>query len=120
MWENGLIDKKTKINFKIYNDANRETSNYNRHIFLNISRSKNNQKMEFGQLIEYTFWKHFSSKIIQKLRRLVPDLFLTFKCLHLRQKQVVCTLVSIYFDSPRLGHTIETNRIKLYRLLIQR
>ena len=27
--------------------------------------------------------------------------------------QVVGTLVSIYFGSPRLGHTIETNDVKL-------
>ena len=35
------------------------------------------------------------------------------KKLFMRSKQVVRALVSIYFDSPRLGHTIKTNCIKL-------
>ena len=38
------------------------------HIFLNISQSKDNQTMKFGQLIEYNK-KYFSSKIMQKMRQ---------------------------------------------------
>ena len=51
-------------------------------ILTNISKSKGNQTMKFGQLIEYSKKNIFSSKIMQK---------------------VVCSLVSIYFDSPKLG-----------------
>ena len=36
------------------------------HILPNISRSKGNQTMKFGQLIEYNHEKHFLSKIIPK------------------------------------------------------
>ena len=34
--------------------------------------------------------------------RLVPDLFLFF-CFNKRKKQMVCSLVSITFNSPQLG-----------------
>ena len=39
------------------------------HIFPNISRSKGNQAINFGQLIEFICEKDFSSKIMQKARR---------------------------------------------------
>ena len=48
--------------------------------------------MKFGQLIEYIM-KIFSSKIMQKMRHV--------------------DLVSIYYGSPLLGDTIQTNCIKL-------
>ena len=51
-------------------------------ILTNISKSKGNQTMKFGQLIENSKKNIFSSKIMQK---------------------VVCSLDSIYFDSPKLG-----------------
>ena len=38
-------------------------------ILLNISQSKDNQAMKFGQLIEYNRRNIFSSKIIQKMRQ---------------------------------------------------
>ena len=36
------------------------------HILHNISRSKGNQTMKFGQVIKYNKKKSFSSKIMQK------------------------------------------------------
>ena len=35
--------------------------------------------------------------------RLVPNLFLFLKKIYVRRKQMVCSLVSIYFDSRQLG-----------------
>ena len=50
------------------------------HILPNISKSKGNQTMKFGQLIEYNkrifFFKNYADN---EARRLVPDLFLFFK-----------------------------------------
>ena len=45
--------------------------------------------------------------------RLVPDLYLFFKQLYMRQKQVVCCLVLIYFDSPQMPYI----KSKLYKYL---
>ena len=39
------------------------------YILPNISQSKGNQTMKFGQLIEYITGKYFSSKIMQKMRQ---------------------------------------------------
>ena len=36
------------------------------HIFLNISRSKDNQTIEFGQLIEYNMRKMFLEELYTK------------------------------------------------------
>ena len=50
------------------------------HVLPNISRSKSNQTMKFGQFIEYyrsnIFFKNYAEN---ELGRLVPDLFLFFK-----------------------------------------
>ena len=50
------------------------------HVLPNISRSKSNQTMKFGQFIEYyrsnIFFKNYAKN---ELGRLVPDLFLFFK-----------------------------------------
>ena len=35
--------------------------------------------------------------------KLVPDRFLFIKNLYIRQKQVVCSLISLYFDSPQIS-----------------
>ena len=50
---------------------------------------------------EVTTW--FTNNCNSHFVRLVPDLFLFFKKLNMRWKQVVCSLVSIYFDSPQLS-----------------
>ena len=39
------------------------------HILPNISQSKDNQAMKFGQLIKYNKRNIFSSKIMQKMRQ---------------------------------------------------
>ena len=43
------------------------------HILPNISRSKHNQTMKFGQLIEYIMINIFVKNVVKKL---FPDLFL--------------------------------------------
>ena len=47
------------------------------HIFPYISRSKENQTMKFGQLIEYNMWKTILEIIYTQnfMEKLVPDLF---------------------------------------------
>ena len=57
-------DQKDKINFKIYNVTIWLTNNYNAHI-PNISQSKANERTSFGQFIEYSKEKNYSSKIMQ-------------------------------------------------------
>ena len=56
------LDKKAKNNFKIYDVTDWATNNYNTH-FSQYLRSKGNQRMKFGQLIEYNL-RMFSWKII--------------------------------------------------------
>ena len=50
------------------------------HILPNISQSKDNQTMKFGQLIEYNKRNIFLQKLCRKwTERLVSDLFLFLK-----------------------------------------
>ena len=61
--------------------------------------------MKFGQLIELKVRNIFLQESYRKWAgRLVPDHF---------QKQVVDTVILIYFGSPRLEHTIKANCTKL-------
>ena len=64
--------------------------------------------------------KYFSLKIMQKMRQ--RDKFQTSFCfskkLYVGIKEVVCTLVPIYFDSTRLGNTIKTLKLKYLKTLI--
>ena len=47
------------------------------HVFPNISRSKGNQAMKFGQLIKYSIRNNFLKNYAEnEAERLVPDLFL--------------------------------------------
>ena len=50
------------------------------HVLPNISQSKGNQAMKFGQLIEYNKRNFFFQKLYEKWEagRLVPDLVLFF------------------------------------------
>ena len=65
--------------------------------------------MKFGQLLEYNvryfFFKNYAD---DKGGILFPDFFCFLT------KQVVSTLVSIYFGRPRLGLTIKINFIKYH------
>ena len=81
------------------------------HILPKISRSIGNQTMEFGQVMEYNKRNIFLQKSCKKWDRETSS-----RCrvcflikLYRSLKQVVCNLVSIYFDSPQL--TIKTNCI---------
>ena len=46
------VDKKAKANFKIYDVADWQANSYNTYIVQHL-KSKGNQTMKFGQLIEY-------------------------------------------------------------------
>ena len=60
--------------------------------------------MKFGKLTEYNkrniFFKSYAEN---EPGRLVPDLFLFFKKLNMRWKQVASSLISIHFDCPQLA-----------------
>ena len=65
------FDKKDKVYFKIYRVTTWLKINYNKHIS-QISRSKQNQTMNFGQLLEYNM-RNNAQNVVQKL---IPDPFL--------------------------------------------
>ena len=66
MLKNGLI-KKIRLNSKFMTSQPGQQT-IAMHIFTNISRTKGNQIMKFGQLIEYNMRKKFFLKIIHKMR----------------------------------------------------
>ena len=77
---------------------------------INISRSKDNHAMKFGQFIKYNIRSIFLENDAENgAVRLLPDLFLFFKKLYIRSEQALNNLVLIYFGRPPLGHTIKTN-----------
>ena len=65
-WLFGLVakrpDKKDKVNFKFSDVTAWLTNNRDTYILPNISRSKGNQTMKFGQLIEYNVRNIFLEK----------------------------------------------------------
>ena len=70
------LDKKPKVNLKIYNVAIWLTNNYHTHIAQYL-RSKGYQTMKFGQLMEYNMRKLFLENHTQNVaEKLVPDSFL--------------------------------------------
>ena len=74
------------------------------HILPNISQSKGNQTMKFGQLIEYNKRNIFLQKLCGKWGRETSSRPLYFlKKPNMRWKQVVCSLVSIYVGSLQLA-----------------
>ena len=60
------VDKKAMVNFKIYDFTNWTTNDYNKHRLPDISRSKGNQAMKFGQLIEYNLGNVFLQNSCRK------------------------------------------------------
>ena len=56
------FDEKAKVNFKICDVKDWTTDNYNIDILSNISTSKGNQTIKFGQLIEYKMRNIFLEK----------------------------------------------------------
>ena len=77
--KNGLIRKMRLISKFMTSQPGSQTIAI--HILPNISQSKGNQTMKFGQLTEHNKRNIFSSKSYaeNEARRLVPDLFLFFK-----------------------------------------
>ena len=69
------------------------------HILPNISRSKSNQTMKFGVLKAIPSFKNNAGN---ETGRPVPNLFLFLKKVLFRQKQVINTLVLIYFSRSLL------------------
>ena len=59
------LDKKGKVNFKIYDVTGWQINNYKTHI-AQYSRRKGNQPIKFGQLIEYKVKDIFSQKSSRK------------------------------------------------------
>ena len=59
------LDKKAKVNFKIYDLTDWTTSNCNMHI-AHYPKSKDNQAIKFGQLIEYNMRNIFLEKSYTK------------------------------------------------------
>ena len=69
-----------------------------------ISRNKGNQTMKFGQVIEYNKINIFLQILYRKSGKETSCRPLCFiKKLDMSSEQVVCSLVSIYFDSPQLA-----------------
>ena len=74
------------------------------YILSNISRSKSNHTIKFGQLIEYNKKFSFKNHAENEAGTLLPDIFLFLNlALYDVKKQVVYSLVSIYFDSPQFS-----------------
>ena len=75
------------------------------HILQNISKSKGKQTLKLGQLIKYNKRNFFLQKLFRKWGKETSyrPLFIFPKKLSMRWNQVVCSLISIYFDSPQLA-----------------
>ena len=72
--------------------------------------NEEDEAMKFGKLIKYSVINIFLKKLCIKWDRGTGSRppFLNRK-LYVRQKQVVSSLVLIYFGSLQLGHTVKTN-----------
>ena len=74
------------------------------HIFPNISQSKGNQTMKFGQSIDYNKRNIFLQSYAEnEAGGLVPDLFLFFKKSLVRGESKWSAAISKYFDSPQVA-----------------
>ena len=74
------------------------------HILPNTSRSNGKQVMKFGQVIEDNKRNIFLQKPCRKWVRETSSRPLFFSKKDLNEvKGSLCSLVSIYFDSPQLG-----------------
>ena len=75
------------------------------HILPNISQSNGNQTVKFDQLTEYNERNDFPQRLCRKRGKGTSSrpLFIFLKNLSIRWKQVVWSLVLIYFDSPQLA-----------------
>ena len=60
------LNKKAKVNFEIYDVAEWTPNNYNAHLTQYFGKQRQNQAMEFGQLIEYNVRNNFLQKSCRK------------------------------------------------------
>ena len=96
--------QKDKINFKIQDVAN---------LLPNISRSKENQAIKFGRLIEYSNRNNlFKNHEENEAGRLVPDFFLFFKKNFYEVKANGLQLRFNIFRQPSAWYTIKINCVK--------
>ena len=81
---------------------------------INISRSKGNQTITFGELTEYNKRNIFLQNYAQnETERQVSDLFSFFKKAYYEVKESGLQLSFSMFEQPSTWHTIKTNCIKL-------
>ena len=66
LMQKNRLDQKGKVNFKIYDFTAWKTNNCNTHIAQYLKKSKGNQTMRFGQLIEHTTRKIFLKRSYTK------------------------------------------------------
>ena len=88
------LEQKDMVNFKIH-DVTAWSTNNSIHVLPNISRNKDNQTIKVGKLTREIFF--FESYAKNEEGKLVPDLFLFLNILNMIN--MVCSLVSIFFDS---------------------
>ena len=91
------FDQKAKLNFKMYDVTDLNTNNYN------ISRSKSNQTMKFGQLIVYNMRNPFLEESSTKsAEEVTSTLFLKKKSkfsIYLdQQSQILYSLLLLYIQ----------------------
>ena len=97
--QNSLIRKIMLISKFVTSQTGKQTIAI--HILSNISRSKSNQTMKFGQLIEYNM-KHFSWKIMHKIwwKNYSQTLFQKIKIEHISELIVYKVLYSLFYCMP--------------------
>ena len=101
------LDKKTKVKFKIYDAIDWTTNDYNTHCPI----AQEIKAVKFGQLIEYNIRNIFFQYDGENEAGRLQTFLCFFKKNYIRYKQVVTTLVLIYFGRPRLGCTIKTDML---------
>ena len=97
------INLKTEAIFKITTSST-EKQIITLHILCNISRSKENQKMKFGQLIEFNVKNFFLWNLCRKWGDKTRSRPLYFRK---ASYELVGTSVSIFFYSSQFGKTIK-------------
>ena len=115
------LDQKDKTSFIIYDTTWSQPGKKTIaiHIFSNISQSKDNQILKFGQLIKYNKRNIFLRHSYRNLgRKTSSKHFLFFKEALYEVKASDLQLSFDIFRQPSTWHTTKTNCIKL--LLIQR
>ena len=97
--QNSLIRKIMLISKFVTSQTGKQTIAI--HILSNISRSKSDQTMKFGQLIEYNM-KHFSWKIMHKIwwKNYSQTLFQKIKIEHISELIVYKVLYSLFYCMP--------------------